>query len=208
MTKRTVAVLEQVVLLHRGGHSATEISGLLPCRPSQGTVSRWLRQMGLAPCSRKGPRKGSLPRLCRYCGEMREDRFVRHSKGRNSLSRCKACHAVRSRFWHQERRRACVEFLGGECARCGYRQCLAALHFHHRDPAEKDPEWKRIRVLPIARIEAELSKCELLCANCHAEEHDDAIPPDHPALVEQARKVKTPGRPPSPLLQISAGASR
>jgi hypothetical protein len=66
-----------------------------------------------------------------------------------------------------------VEYKGGCCQRCGYNKSLRALNFHHLDPKEKDfhisdngnlRNWEA--------IEAELNKCILLCANCHAEEHD------------------------------------
>lgn len=66
-----------------------------------------------------------------------------------------------------------VEYKGGECANCGYKKCLSALTFHHLDPSQKDfgiggagetRAWEKVR--------AELDKCILLCANCHAEEHE------------------------------------
>jgi predicted HNH restriction endonuclease len=64
-----------------------------------------------------------------------------------------------------------VEYLGGACALCGYNKCIQALQFHHV-MGQKDfaisvlghtKSWKK--------IEKELKKCELLCANCHAEIH-------------------------------------
>ena len=67
-----------------------------------------------------------------------------------------------------------VEYLGGKCIRCGYNKCVAALEAHHRDPATKSfalalsgltKSW--------ARIKAEADKCDLLCANCHREKHDE-----------------------------------
>jgi len=64
-----------------------------------------------------------------------------------------------------------IAYLGGKCQICGYNKCNAALHFHHIDPQGKDfcissalTSWKR--------IQRELDKCILLCANCHYETHD------------------------------------
>ena len=63
-----------------------------------------------------------------------------------------------------------------KCSVCGYDKSFAALDYHHNDPMSKDFEigWfmgrpateKNKRVLLI-----ELSKCTLLCSNCHRELH-------------------------------------
>lgn len=60
---------------------------------------------------------------------------------------------------------------GGKCERCGYNKCISALDFHHKDPAKKESELCRLWRRPWPVIEKEISKCELLCANCHREEH-------------------------------------
>ena len=58
---------------------------------------------------------------------------------------------------------------GAKCQICGYDKCVAALEFHHRNPAEKDPQWRRGWSLD--RLRNELNKCDILCANCHREVH-------------------------------------
>jgi predicted HNH restriction endonuclease len=69
-------------------------------------------------------------------------------------------------------REMAVAHKGGQCQLCGYDRCLAALEFHHPDPAKKDfsisadgstRSWTRVR--------QEIEKCVLLCANCHREVH-------------------------------------
>jgi hypothetical protein len=59
------------------------------------------------------------------------------------------------------------------CASCGYNRCVAALTFHHRDPAEKAFKIGsgQISSRSWEKIEAEVEKCDVLCANCHAELH-------------------------------------
>jgi hypothetical protein len=56
------------------------------------------------------------------------------------------------------------------CAVCGYGRCLAALQFHHLDPASKrfNLSLKGL-ARSYAEARAEAQKCVLLCANCHAE---------------------------------------
>lgn len=62
---------------------------------------------------------------------------------------------------------------GNKCFVCGYDKCQRALSFHHIDPATKEFDlstdgltrsWKR--------IEKEIDKCVLVCANCHMEIHE------------------------------------
>jgi len=62
---------------------------------------------------------------------------------------------------------------GGRCELCGYHKNNAALVWHHIDPAEKSFELD-LRAMSNRRLDMlriEVSKCQLLCANCHAEIH-------------------------------------
>lgn len=71
------------------------------------------------------------------------------------------------------RRIALIEAKGCKCQVCGYDKNLAALVFHHRDPADKSFEVDMHscgnRNMESLLLEAE--KCDLLCHNCHAEIH-------------------------------------
>lgn len=66
-----------------------------------------------------------------------------------------------------------IDHKGSKCSKCGYDKCYAALEFHHRDPTEKEFSWKNLRKQSWATILLEIDKCNLLCANCHREEHFD-----------------------------------
>lgn len=63
-----------------------------------------------------------------------------------------------------------VDLMGGKCVVCSYDKHPGVLDFHHVDPTTKlfaisgggfSRSW--------VRIEAELAKCVLVCANCHRE---------------------------------------
>jgi len=58
------------------------------------------------------------------------------------------------------------------CSSCGYKEHYAALQLDHVDPSTKDPLMKSKRGLNYKwskdRIKKELSKCQVLCANCHS----------------------------------------
>ena len=67
-----------------------------------------------------------------------------------------------------------VNSKGGKCEKCGYDKNLAALEFHHIDPSIKNFQID-LRVfsnLSNKALEEEISKCILLCANCHREIHN------------------------------------
>ena len=72
----------------------------------------------------------------------------------------------------KERKIAMLGKLGGKCVVCGYNKNVACLDFHHIDPTIKDFEPARlIKMTDMAKIIEELSKCIVLCKNCHNELH-------------------------------------
>jgi hypothetical protein len=77
----------------------------------------------------------------------------------------------------KERRDSIIELKGGKCIRCGYSKCNDALHFHHREPELKKFELSRTEILnhTFDIILEEVNKCDLLCANCHAELHSSVV---------------------------------
>lgn len=58
------------------------------------------------------------------------------------------------------------------CTQCGYNKCLAALDFHHLDPATKE---RRVtaRMWKSGLGFNEINKCILVCKNCHMEIHEE-----------------------------------
>ena len=57
------------------------------------------------------------------------------------------------------------------CERCG-EDHPGCIQFHHKDPGTKDGDLSGDCLdWGIARIEKEIAKCEVLCANCHTKYH-------------------------------------
>jgi transposase-like protein len=90
-------------------------------------------------------------------------------RGRDGF-RCPECRREAVSARRRRVKRVLVEEAGGACSLCGYARSVAALHFHHLDPAVKALTVSRHGVTrSLAAARAEATKCVLLCANCHAE---------------------------------------
>lgn len=101
---------------------------------------------------------------CSDCGRIYEyKRSACHTK-----EKCNSCLVNNRRFLLKKK---CLEYLGGKCSKCGYAKCSGALHFHRKNPDEKEFMISESHCLKWERIKIELDKCVLLCANCHCEEH-------------------------------------
>lgn len=68
-----------------------------------------------------------------------------------------------------------ITYKGGKCQICGYNKCEGALHFHHRDPKQKEFTLSQVNLnntnFSMENMYKEIDKCDLLCANCHFEQH-------------------------------------
>jgi hypothetical protein len=91
-------------------------------------------------------------------------------------------------------KRELVARFGNKCQRCGYDRSFRALQFHHIDKSEKK-DWSKGRgnAAP-AEIEQHPERFELLCANCHFEEHErlDALTDYHFNCLGCGRPVILP----------------
>ena len=58
------------------------------------------------------------------------------------------------------------------CNRCPENH-IACLQFHHIDPSQKEMGIAQMvnQCWSVGKIQSEMDKCEVLCANCHAKEH-------------------------------------
>ncbi len=110
---------------------------------------------------------------CAKCGTLER---------RRGQSYCAACHCEMVTASYRKKR-AWIDAwkLARGCLYCGYDHCASALHLHHRDPETKNP---RLRVqhkemfprtamsrMSFDDIKHEVTLCDVLCANCHAETH-------------------------------------
>ncbi len=69
-------------------------------------------------------------------------------------------------------RQMAVEYKGGKCEICGYNNSIQALEFHHVDASQKEFGISAAGLTRAwSRVQKELDKCVMLCANCHREVH-------------------------------------
>jgi DNA-directed RNA polymerase subunit M/transcription elongation factor TFIIS len=81
--------------------------------------------------------------------------------------------AEKNKRFFESRRKWLVEYKKTlKCARCGESH-PATLTFHHKRRSEKKFEIGNALILKVSfkRLLAEIEKCEVICANCHAKEH-------------------------------------
>jgi transcription elongation factor Elf1 len=74
--------------------------------------------------------------------------------------------------WRRRKKIELVEYKGGKCEVCGYNKSVNALQFHHKNPNDKDFTVSG-KSLSFEKLKKEVDKCILVCANCHAEIHEE-----------------------------------
>jgi hypothetical protein len=102
--------------------------------------------------------------------EIREYNRLYYQKNREKLLKNQA---EKNKRFADNRRKWLIAYKRTlSCVRCG-EDHPATLTFHHRSDTKKDFEIGNILKLGVSlkRILAEIEKCDVLCANCHAKEH-------------------------------------
>jgi hypothetical protein len=131
----------------------------------------------------------AIERVCRDCKQVKMCKWASEFTQTGKpvyKTRCDDCHNKYLNRLRKEKRprvtsqaldrkyvakKRCVDYLGGRCVRCGYDRCIKAMTFHHRDPDEKEFTVSQMLDRSWGVLRAELDKCDLLCFNCHMEEH-------------------------------------
>lgn len=127
---------------------------------------------------------------CTQCNiEKEEEEFSFHNKALNKRhATCKQCVRLKDKesYTSNERkisiRKAAIvcqnrnrEYVNDykkkhSCNRCGDKRWYV-LDFHHLTDKKFEVSVGIFRGLSLDKLQSEIDKCELLCANCHREEH-------------------------------------
>ncbi len=104
--------------------------------------------------------------VCRTCGR----RFIYDRRKGHTKGRCNSCGSNRAKpAERHELKRWMIQLGGGCCRICGYSRSIHALTFHHIEPTRKGFHIAGAHNRSLETLRAELTKCTLLCANCHDE---------------------------------------
>jgi len=100
--------------------------------------------------------------------------------------------------WRRRTKLKLIDWKGGKCEICGYDKRIPGVFvFHHRDPSQKEFGVSG-KTKSIEKLKKEVEKCQLLCANCHAEVHDaeylqkrQKSEEQYQIWMEKAEKIQT-----------------
>lgn len=111
-------------------------------------------------------------KTCSCCkNTLNDSDFYNKGKENRTNSFCKKCfNAYCMKRWIDRKIRIIGQF-GNRCKDCNNSFHYAVYEFHHLNPDTKELNWTRMRLLSEAKMQAELAKCVMLCANCHRMRH-------------------------------------
>jgi predicted transcriptional regulator len=170
---------EKLIKLIENGFSQREISKEL--NTSQTNVRYWLKKHNLTTV-KEDIYISEGKKFCLKCETVKDlDDFYKFSKegkkgrvGTNSY--CKSC----SNKYHSKRvkniKKKMIDYKGSECERCKLNvkdSHYSVFDFHHINPDDKDPNFRKIKYQKWEVIMNEIDKCQLLCSNCHRIVHSE-----------------------------------
>lgn len=68
-----------------------------------------------------------------------------------------------------------IERFGSKCKDCEQSYHYSVYEFHHLHPDKKEYTWTKMRLMSQIKRDVELTKCVMLCANCHRVRHAAAL---------------------------------
>jgi hypothetical protein len=126
----------------------------------------------------QAPKKRKVKKIiCENCNEAVETTRRKYCSKKCAKAKQwengKVEHKIKRKHRGLSRKQLVIDYKGGKCIKCGYSKCIRAMTFHHRDPSQKvfTLDQSKLYQKTWAEILIEADKCDLLCFNCHMEEH-------------------------------------
>lgn len=127
-------------------------------------------------------------KVCNVCNEEKvlQDFHPNKNCKEGVTGTCRKCNRERIKKWYsdnrkrrqeaanasnQKRKKAIVDHFGNKCLDCQIEYPQYVYQFHHLNPKEKDFNPSYAMTQNPSKMWEELSKCVMLCANCHIIRH-------------------------------------
>lgn len=128
---------------------------------------------GLTKCrgsfAKNAARKDGLQSWCRECKSISDKRYYSSHKAKMRQQ----INAARDASRAISQRKLCDYLADNPCVNCG-NDDIRVLQFHHRDPSTKERSVSElVSKYSWRRCLEEISKCDVMCANCHIVHHSD-----------------------------------
>lgn len=111
-------------------------------------------------------------RFCVHCEQPLTNKNV-SKNGENFRSICKKCSLKIATKRKNERKQKIVTEFGNKCFICKQQLNPCVYDFHHVNPTQKEYSFGQIKTREYSVIMKELSKCIMVCTNCHRTIHID-----------------------------------
>lgn len=169
---------EKIVELRKKGMSIKQISKELDCATSTVSYHCKIAKLGGYSDRLTEDEKLELQKLYNEVGSLKKVAKIKgHSfetvkKYISTSNKKKPQSPTESvTLWRKRVKLKLIEYKGGKCELCGYNKCSTSLHFHHKNPNEKDFSISG-KSLSFEKLKKEVDKCILVCSNCHGEIHE------------------------------------
>jgi 5-methylcytosine-specific restriction endonuclease McrA len=169
------ALLKNLIYLLDKNYNCPQIATELAC--SETKVKYWLKRFNLQTNNQKRLtlRKTGFKK-CSKCKRQLEINQFRLKLGKIPSSYCKKCEAEKSGELFVKNsvtnKLEWIKKFGGVCTLCKNKFPYFVYEFHHKNPEDKEFEWRNIKNASKEIQEKELNKCVLLCSNCHKIVHN------------------------------------
>jgi hypothetical protein len=117
--------------------------------------------------------KESLPVELFHSNRAQKDGYARQCKecfkaySREHYKKNKGAYLERNRTQRRRNRQKVMELKDRPCTDCGGTFPPIVMEFDHREPETKEFSIGRGPFAWLKKVQAELEKCDLVCANCH-----------------------------------------
>lgn len=188
--------LEKLISENKSSRQIAEETG-----KSQTTIRYWLKKYNLKTSIKAGIRTQFYTN-CVVCDEPTEKGKMYCCTSCKSLNSYKKNGYKKFSDRRSNNKLEAIIYKGNKYLYCGYNKNLSGLSFHHRNPKEKDFNINNLNSIKLLEKHfKELDKCDLLCHNCHQEEHHriNSLIKNPTEQTLKARKVR------GELIQLKGG---